>query len=169
MKKRAVVIGGGLAGLSAAARLAKNGLDVTLLEKAPKLGGRAVTIPLKGFDFNFGAHAIYSRDSSYIRKLEKELGLDIGWVDFDPRKARYDLGDEMTEMPATLEGLYKTKILGKGMTKAKFAIEVVKTVIRMARGEEGVTIGEWLKREGKHEQVTDLMLSMASWALDFEL
>ncbi|MGZ4106445.1 MAG: phytoene desaturase family protein [Tumebacillaceae bacterium] len=162
MKKRVVVIGGGLAGLSAAARLAKNGQDVTLLEKAPKLGGRAVTIPLKGFDFNFGAHAIYSRDSSYIRKLEKELQLDIGWVDFDPKKARYDLGNAMTEMPATLEGLYKTKILGKNTMKAAFAIDVVKTVIRLTRGEEGVTIGEWLKREGKHEQVADLMLTMAS-------
>ncbi|ARU61600.1 phytoene dehydrogenase [Tumebacillus avium] len=162
MKKRTVVVGGGLAGLSVAARLAKAGQDVTLLEKAPKLGGRAVTIPLKGFDFNFGAHAIYSRDSSYIRKLQKELQLNIGWVDFDPKKARYDLGHEMTEMPATLEGLYKTKVLPKGATKARFAIEVVKTVCLLERGEEGVSIGEWLKRSGKHQQVQDLMLTLAS-------
>lgn len=157
-----MVIGGGLAGLSVAARLAKAGQDVTLLEKAPKLGGRAVTIPLKGFDFNFGAHAIYSRDSSYLRKLEKELDLNIGWVDFDPKKARYDLGDEMTEMPATLEGLYKTKVLPKGMSKALFAIEVVKTVCLLERGEEGVSIGEWFKRTGKHAEIQDLMLTMAS-------
>lgn len=162
MKKKVIVIGGGLAGLSVAARLAKEGQDVTLLEKAPKLGGRAVTIPLKGFEFNFGAHAIYSRDSSYLRKLENELELNIGWKDFDPKKARYDLGDEMTEMPATLEGLYKTKVLPKGTTKALFAIEVVKTVTMLERGEEGVSIGEWLKREGKHEEIQDLMLTMAS-------
>ncbi|MFC4767792.1 phytoene desaturase family protein [Effusibacillus consociatus] len=160
-RNRAVVIGGGLAGLSAAARLAKKGLDVTLLEKAPKLGGRAITIPLKGFAFNFGAHAIYSRDSSYIRKLEKELDLQIGWVDFDPAKARYDLGDELTEMPATLEGLFKTKVLS-GSGKALFAIEVIKTICRLERGEEGVTIGEWLERSGKHEDVKDLMLTLAS-------
>jgi 15-cis-phytoene desaturase len=162
LKRRTVVIGGGLAGLSAAARLAKAGHEVTLLEKAPKLGGRAVTIPLKGFDFNFGAHAIYSRDSSYIRKLEKELCLRIGWVDFDPKKARYDLGHEMTEMPATLEGLYKTKVLPKGATKARFAIEVVKTVCLLERGEEGVSIGEWFRRTGKHQEVQDLMLTLAS-------
>ena len=132
--KRTVVVGGGLAGLSVAARLAKSGVQVTLLEKAPKLGGRAVTIPLKGFDFNFGAHAIYARDSSYIRKLERELGLDIGWADFDPKKARYDLGDEVTEMPATLEGLYKTKVLPKGSLKARFALDIVKTVCWLERG-----------------------------------
>ncbi|WP_018132008.1 phytoene desaturase family protein [Effusibacillus pohliae] len=161
MNRRIIVIGGGLAGLSAAARLAKNGLDVTLLEKAPKLGGRAITIPLKGFAFNFGAHAIYSRDSSYIRKLEKELGLDIGWVDFDPAKARYDLGNELTEMPATLEGLFKTKVLS-GSGKALFAIEVIKTICRLERGKEGVTIGEWLDRSNLHDDVKDLMLTLAS-------
>lgn len=161
-KQRAVVVGGGLAGLSVAARLAKSGVQVTLIEKAPKTGGRAVTIPLKGFDFNFGAHAIYSRDSSYIRKLEKELSLDIGWVDFEPKKARYDLGHEMTEMPATLEGLYKTKILPDYGAKAKFAIDVVKTVSLLERGEEGVSIGEWFKRTGKAQDVRDLMLLMAS-------
>jgi protoporphyrinogen oxidase len=160
-KTRVVVIGGGLAGLGAAARLAKYGCDVTLLEKAPKLGGRAITIPLKGFEFNFGAHAIYSRDSSYIRKLEKELGLQIGWVDFDPAKARYDLGNELTEMPATLEGLFKTKILS-GSGKALFAIEVIKTICRFERGEEGVNIGDWLSRSGKPEEVKDLMLTLAS-------
>jgi 15-cis-phytoene desaturase len=162
MSKRTIVIGGGLAGLSVAARLAKSGVKVTLLEKAPKNGGRAVTIPLKGFSFNFGAHAIYARDSSYIRKLQKELGLQIGWVDFDPKKARYDLGHEMTEMPATLEGLYKTKVLPKGGLKALFALDVVRTVCYLERGEEGVSIGEWLKRSGRHQDVQDLMLTLAS-------
>ncbi|MGB8955475.1 MAG: FAD-dependent oxidoreductase [Tumebacillaceae bacterium] len=162
MKKRAIVVGGGLAGLSVAARLAKNGLDVTLLEKAPKNGGRAVTIPLKGFEFNFGAHAIYSRDSSYLRKLERELAIKINWADFDPKKARYDLGHEMTEMPATLEGLYKTKIISGPLQKALFAIDVVKTVSLVERGEEGVSIGEWFNRTGKHGEVRDLMLQLAS-------
>ncbi|WP_081857163.1 phytoene desaturase family protein [Tumebacillus flagellatus] len=162
MKKTAVVIGGGLAGLSVAARLAKNGMHVKLLEKAPKLGGRAVTIPLKGFNFNFGAHAIYTRDSSYIRKLERELGITVNWRDFDPKKARYDLGEELTEMPATLEGLYKTKILSATTAKAAFAIEVMKTVCLLERGEEGVSIGEWMKRTKKAPEVQQLMLLLAS-------
>lgn len=162
MKKTAVVIGGGLAGLSVAARLAKSGLQVKLLEKAAKLGGRAITIPLKGFNFNFGAHAIYTRDSSYLRKMERELGIKINWADFDPKKARYDLGEELTEMPATLEGLYKTKILSAKAAKAAFAIEVMKTVCLLERGEEGVSIGEWMKRSKKPPEIQQLMLLLAS-------
>ncbi|MGQ9797857.1 MAG: hydroxysqualene dehydroxylase HpnE [Ignavibacterium sp.] len=38
--KKVLVIGGGLAGLSAAAYLVKNKFDVTLIESSPKLGGR---------------------------------------------------------------------------------------------------------------------------------
>jgi squalene-associated FAD-dependent desaturase len=38
--KKVLVIGGGLAGLSAAAYLTKNKFDVTLFEASPKLGGR---------------------------------------------------------------------------------------------------------------------------------
>lgn len=41
MLKKVIVIGGGFAGLSAAAYLAKNKFKVTLLEASPKLGGRA--------------------------------------------------------------------------------------------------------------------------------
>ena len=39
----AIVVGGGLAGLAAAARLAKGGVSVRLLESRPRLGGRATS------------------------------------------------------------------------------------------------------------------------------
>jgi len=41
MPKKVIVIGGGFAGLTAAAYLSKNNYQVTLLEASPKLGGRA--------------------------------------------------------------------------------------------------------------------------------
>jgi squalene-associated FAD-dependent desaturase len=43
-RPKAVVIGGGLAGLAAASVLAPRGFDVTLLESRPRLGGRASSI-----------------------------------------------------------------------------------------------------------------------------
>lgn len=159
MAEKVVVVGGGLAGLSAGARLAYNGYDVTVLEKAPKLGGRAITIPLKGFNFNFGAHAIYARDRSILRKFESEIGLSVDWKDFSPSKAFYDLGSFTTPMPATLEGLFKTKVLD-AENKLRFTYEIIKTMSSLKRGEKGIPIGEYLKKESK--PVRDLLLTIAS-------
>ncbi|MEM9418816.1 MAG: hydroxysqualene dehydroxylase HpnE [Planctomycetota bacterium] len=43
--KSAVVLGGGVAGIAAAVRLAEAGVRVTLVEMRPRLGGRATSIP----------------------------------------------------------------------------------------------------------------------------
>ena len=54
-----VVIGGGLAGLTAAATLARAGQPVTVLEAAEHLGGRARSRQRDGFALNLGPHALY--------------------------------------------------------------------------------------------------------------
>lgn len=159
MSQNVLVVGGGLAGLSSAARLAYNGFNVTLLEKSPKLGGRAITIPLKGFKFNFGAHAIYARDRSTLRKFESELPLKIDWKNFSPSKAFYDLGSFTTPMPATLAGLLRTKVLDPE-NKLRFTYEIIKTMTSLERGEEGVPIGEYLQNAS--QPIRDLLLTLAS-------
>ena len=51
---RVVVIGGGFGGMAAAARLAKLGHEVTLLERAAHLGGALTTEELDGFAWDAG-------------------------------------------------------------------------------------------------------------------
>ncbi len=53
------IVGGGIAGLVAAAELARRGLKPSLFESAPELGGRARTRIVDGFHFNQGPHALY--------------------------------------------------------------------------------------------------------------
>jgi phytoene dehydrogenase-like protein len=54
-----IVVGGGLAGLTAAALVARAGRSVAVLEQASNLGGRAATQVRQGVHFNLGAHALY--------------------------------------------------------------------------------------------------------------
>jgi len=68
-----VVIGGGLAGLAAAALAARQGRRVRLFEKAGELGGRASTQLKEGFAFNVGPHALY-RGGAAMRVLA-QLGV----------------------------------------------------------------------------------------------
>jgi phytoene desaturase len=52
--KKVIIIGAGVAGLSAASYLAAKGFDVTILEKNSAAGGRARKFEAEGFTFDMG-------------------------------------------------------------------------------------------------------------------
>jgi phytoene desaturase len=56
--QRAVVIGGGFGGMAAALRLRAKGYAVTLLDRAPRLGGRAQVFEKDGYRFDAGPTVI---------------------------------------------------------------------------------------------------------------
>jgi phytoene dehydrogenase-like protein len=70
-----VVIGGGIAGLTAAALLGPTGAPVVLLEKTSATGGRAATRDRNGFLFNLGPHALYRAGALW--KTLKSVGVDV--------------------------------------------------------------------------------------------
>src|SRR5918995_6794020 len=69
-----IVIGGGLAGLTTAALLARTGKSVTLFEQSSsEIGGRARTSIYDGFYFNQGPHALFLAAEGAA--VLKELGV----------------------------------------------------------------------------------------------
>ena len=68
-----MVIGGGLAGLSAACALAERGVTVTLIERRNYLGGRAFSFidPRAGMELDNGQHVFLRCCTEYIDFLEK--------------------------------------------------------------------------------------------------
>jgi protoporphyrinogen oxidase len=82
MSARAVVIGGGPAGIKAAHVLRKEGLEVTLLESAPVLGGLASVFDLQGVRIERYYHFICKGDDHLVATLA-ELGLShrLHWRD----------------------------------------------------------------------------------------
>ncbi|MDU9690380.1 phytoene desaturase family protein [Priestia aryabhattai] len=54
MKKKVIVVGAGLGGLSAAIRLSADGYDVTVVEKSERIGGKLNIRSGKGFSFDTG-------------------------------------------------------------------------------------------------------------------
>jgi monoamine oxidase len=69
-----IIIGGGLAGLTVAEYLAKQGKEVAVLEKYPAWGGRAATYRDKGIQYEIGAGRIY-KDHVRVHALVKRFGL----------------------------------------------------------------------------------------------
>src|SRR5262245_6320840 len=72
---RVVVVGGGLAGLAAAAFAARGGASVVLYERLSERGGRARTRDERGFRFNMGPHALYL--GSHAAPVLRELGVTL--------------------------------------------------------------------------------------------
>jgi hydroxysqualene dehydroxylase len=73
--KKVAIIGGGLAGLSAASKLAETGIDVTLFEAAPQLGGRARAVVWKGQRLDNGQHILLGAYQQTL-KLMASVGVD---------------------------------------------------------------------------------------------
>ena len=71
----AVVIGGGIAGLTAAALLGRAGVPAVVLEQSATAGGRAATRDRNGFLFNLGPHALY-RAGALMQTLQT-LGVEV--------------------------------------------------------------------------------------------
>ncbi|MCX5205568.1 FAD-dependent oxidoreductase [Streptomyces sp. NBC_00237] len=69
-----VVVGAGIAGLTAAWRLQQQGAHVRVLERAPEAGGRMRTVDHDGFRFEVGA-SILGQNYTGMRDLITELGL----------------------------------------------------------------------------------------------
>jgi protoporphyrinogen oxidase len=81
-RRRAVVIGGGPAGLKAAHMLVKSGLETTLLESAPVLGGLASSFDVQGVRIERYYHFICKGDDELVETLA-ELGMSqhLHWRD----------------------------------------------------------------------------------------
>ena len=73
-----LVVGGGMAGLSAAAFCAKAGRTVLLCEKGEVLGGLVNSFSRKGFTFDAGIRAI--EDSGIVQPMLKSLGIHVDFV-----------------------------------------------------------------------------------------
>jgi phytoene dehydrogenase-like protein len=80
----AVVVGAGLGGLLAAARLARAGRRVVVLERADRPGGRFTATPLQGAEVSSGAlHLIPHGSRGPLARLLRQLGLELPIADAD--------------------------------------------------------------------------------------
>ena len=113
---RVVVIGGGFGGMAAAARLAKLGHDVTLLERSAQLGGALSTVELDGFAWDAGPTSTLL--PAVIRDLFRKSGRPLEReVDLQPldlvREHRFADGTSL-QLPGASRAAQLTAVDGLG-------------------------------------------------------
>ena len=127
--KKAVIIGSGFAGLSAACFMAKAGWDVTVLEKQSTPGGRARQLKEAGFTFDMGPSWYWMPDvferffNCFGKKVSDYYKLDR----LDPSYRIY-WNDEPMDIPADydeLKKLFESIETGSGARLDSFMQEAV--------------------------------------------
>ena len=108
MRKKVTVLGAGISGLSAASFLAKDGFDVTILEKNATIGGRARQFESDGFVFDMGPSWYWMPD--VFERFYNQFGHTTSdfyeLVRLDPSYRIFWGDDTETDVPATAEELY---------------------------------------------------------------
>jgi phytoene desaturase len=110
-KPQVIVIGAGFAGLSAAALLAKQGCDVTVIEKNEMAGGRARIWKKDGFTFDMGPSWYWMPDvfENFYQLFNKTTADFYELKRLDPSYRIYFGEDDTINVPATAEKLYQLK------------------------------------------------------------
>jgi phytoene dehydrogenase-like protein len=148
-----LVVGGGLAGLAAAAFAARGGSSVRVLERSAHLGGRARTREQDGFLFNIGPHALYRRGPG--RAVLRELG-----VTFEGKVPPYSglaiRDGQAYALPVGPASLLRTRLL-----PARPKLQVARLLARLQRGvpsvPAGASVDDWLRQTGLRPEAADLL------------
>ncbi len=151
---KAAVVGGGLAGLSAALELADAGHEVSLYEARPTLGGAVQTLPRRDGDPepppDNGQHIALGCFTEYLSFLDR-IG-ERGSIDRRPLSLPV-LGDgREAEIRSSLPALLAYGHLG---LRDRLAIPVVTAKLRSAEGRPGETFGALLRRLGASDAAVD--------------
>jgi squalene-associated FAD-dependent desaturase len=166
MNRKVAVIGGGLAGITAAIALAESGADVTLLEARPRLGGATCSFSRDGLTVDTGQHIFLGCCTAY-RGLLDRLGMtehatvqgrfDVTVLapgaDGRPRKARL----RRTALPGPLHmlpalGRYPFLSLAERAKVARPAL-AMRFVDPADPAADTQRFGDWLARRGQSERI----------------
>ncbi len=169
--RRVLVIGGGLAGITAALDCAAAGADVTLVEVRRRLGGAAYSFERDGLEMDNGQH-VFLRCCHAYRALLCRLGSEH-LVSVQPRleipvlkpgAAPFVL--RRSSLPAPLHlaaalARYPHLTLAQRLSAGRAALALMR-LTRSRRGERAlqldrVTFAAWLARHGQGRQAVDAL------------
>jgi len=153
VSKNVIIVGGGLAGLSAAVILARAGRTVTIFERRRYLGGRAVTHLRHGYRFNLGPHAFYRNGLGW--NVLREIGIPIRGGIPKPRAIAI-LGDKRYKLPSSFWSLLTTSLIGFG-AKFKFVMLLIRIIRIDAKQYSSMTVSEWIDANATDKSIRQLL------------
>ena len=173
MSRHVLVVGGGLAGITAALRCADSGYEVTLVETRARLGGAASSFQRGDLDVDTGQHVFLRCYSAYAALLRRLGVLDKVRVQprfrvpvLEPFRAcsvlrRWDLPAPAHLAPA---------LLGHPALTLRQRVNAARTGMRMRELDpedpalDRISFGDWLRECGESARAVDALWALLSVA-----
>jgi squalene-associated FAD-dependent desaturase len=169
---RVAVIGGGLAGITAALALAQAGEDVTVVEAKPRLGGATMSFERGHLVVDTGQHVFLRCCTAYRGLLDR-----LGMTSSAPIQPRFDV---RVLTPATRTRLRRRRLpaplhllpalAGYPLISLSERARVGRAVLAMrgvdpaAQATDQVSFGDWLARHGQDERTRRALWDLFSVA-----
>lgn len=155
MEYETIVIGGGLGGLATTALLAEKDLDVLLLERRQRLGGRAASFQHKpGYIVDWGIHMCrYGEDGEAAKTLRK-LGVEL---DFKSPASKYHIYED-GELKTTLSK-------GKELLSLSSIITIIKFLLKIGADVEDLldlSIDKWVSENTENKELKKLFWMLST-------
>lgn len=153
MKYDVIIVGGGLGGLTAGAKLAKSGKRVLLLEQHDRPGGCATTFTRKGYTMEVGLHEM---DGLHQGDLKNKIFRDLGIFDrveflevpefYRFKNSRYDITVPHNPERAMEILLKNFPDQGEGLNSYFEHVLSARKIIAAATPGSDTSVGEWLDK-----------------------
>lgn len=160
---RVIVVGGGWAGLAAAVELCAHDADVTLIEAASRLGGRARAVERHGLRFDNGQHLLIGAYRETLRLLltagiaEHDVFTrrPLRWSMHSPTKTPVDI-DLPAGLPAPLHMLWAL-LNAHGYTLRERAAALRACVTLLSPITRDLSVAAWLQQTRQPARVIETL------------
>ncbi|WP_164103413.1 hydroxysqualene dehydroxylase [Candidatus Laterigemmans baculatus] len=177
--RRVAIAGGGLAGLTCAKYLVDAGLQVTVVESLPFLGGRASTYRDQDGEWvEQGLHIFLGVYSEFMTLLN-EIGQfaddilfwmdDVHYQDRDGHHATYGLNPIHAPLKTLFRALSQNDYLGilDKLSIVPLAAPAFASLEAIQKNYDGLTVTEWWRKAGGREDVMQRVLRPLCRGLQF--
>ncbi len=154
---KAAIIGAGLGGLLAGAKLQDSGYDVEIFERLPFVGGRFANLEYSGFKLSTGAlHMIPHGSRGPLAQMLREVGADVNIIDSNPMAVIRKENGEDIEFHDFRKELSLTKRVKLGTILA-YSLKF--------KPENDISFRDWVLKFFDDEFLLRLADSFCGWAL----
>ncbi|MFC2018194.1 phytoene desaturase family protein [Chloroflexota bacterium] len=157
-----VVIGAGIGGLCAAARLAYSGYKTVVLEKSTILGGRYTCVDYKGYKIPTGAWMVfYGMNDPIWRTLQDVEAPRVELADQRPLTNRYKVAGKEFLLPERGALNVILSVTSRDKAEEEKMLAMVKRAIVWQEPSDTISLRDWLLQYTDNEEIHKVFQGMA--------